>query len=219
MIAEFQFETGVLRPALEEVPADVARVSSLDATASVPLCAGLWLAEAGADVGESLTRVDPARASTEVAESETGALYRVRYGDAFDGTAVYRAAVEQEGAVVGGRAGEATWQLRLRFPDRDAAGAFRERCGEAGVDGAVDALYEDDAPRRGTRFSLTEPQRRALVAAGRRGYFEVPRETSLAGLAEELDVSSQAASERVRRGLDSLVEETLLSPEGRSFTR
>jgi predicted DNA binding protein len=219
MIAEFQFETEVLRPALEAAPADAAEVSSLDGTESVPLCAALWLAENGADVQDSLARVDPARDTTEVAESEERALYRVRYGEGFDGTTVYRAAVEQEGVLLGGRAGEGTWELRLRFPDRDAAGAFRQRCGDAGVDGAVDALYECDTPARAARFSLTEPQRRALVAAGRHGYFEVPRQTALSGLAQELDVSSQAASERVRRGLDTLVEETLLSPERGSLTR
>ena len=38
-----------------------------------------------------------------------------------------------------------------------------------------------------------------------------------AWLADELDVSSQAASERVRRGLDSLVEEALLSSGGDSL--
>jgi predicted DNA binding protein len=55
--------------------------------------------------------------------------------------------------------------------------------------------------------------------AAQRGYFDGPRRTLLADLADEPDVSSQAASERVRRGLDSLVEEMLLAPADDTFTR
>jgi predicted DNA binding protein len=221
MIAEFQFETAVADPVLERGPAEAAEISALDATGEVPLCAALWVAENGADadVQHALAERDAVRATTEVTEGQRGGLYRVQYGQGFDGADVYRAAVEHDGVFLAGRAGGTAWSLRLQFPDRDAVAAFRDRCTAAGVDGSVDALYEREVPPRAARFRMTEPQRRALAAAARQGYFEVPRETSLAGLAEELDVSSQAASERVRRGLDSLVEEALLSPDSNSFAR
>ena len=218
MISEFQFQTAVVHPALEGTPADTAGISALDATGEVPLCAALWVAPSGADdVQYALAERDVVRATTEVTAGRRGGLYRVRYEEGFDGAAVYRAAVEHDGVFVAGQAGTGAWTLRFQFPDRDAAGAFRDRCVAAGVDGSVDAVYERDVPPQAARFRLTEPQRRALSVASEQGYFEVPRQTSLAGLAEELDVSSQAASERVRRGLDSLVEEALLSSGGDSL--
>jgi len=213
MIAEFRFETAVTRPVVDETPAETADISALDATGAVPLCAALWVTagDAGDGVRHALAEREAVRSTTAVTEGRQGGLYRVRYGEGFDGAAVYRAAVERDGVFVAGRADAGAWTLRLQFPDRDAAGAFRERCAAAGVDGSVEALYEREVPPRAARFRLTEPQRRALAVAAAQGYFEVPRETSLAGLADELDVSSQAASERVRRGLDSLVEEALLT--------
>lgn len=219
MIAEFQFETGVLDPALDAVSAEAAGISSLDGTGEVPLCAALWLAGTDADVRAPLAEREVTRTATEVAAGERGSLYRVRYSRAFDGTDVYRAAVEHEGVFVSGRAGTGVWTLRLQFPDRDAAAAFRDRCAAADVAGSVEALYEDGGSPRAARFRLTEPQRRTLAVAARRGYFDVPRRASLSDLADELGVSSQATSERVRRGLDSLVEETLLPPADRPLTR
>lgn len=219
MIAEFRFETGVLGPALDAASAEAADISSLDATGEGPLCAALWLAGDGADLREPLAERAVARTTTEVAAGRKGSLYRVRYGQAFDGADVYRAAVEHEGVLVSGRAGAGAWTLRLQFPDRDATAAFRDRCAAAGVAGSVETLSESGGSPRAAQYRLTERQRRTLAVAARRGYFDVPRQTSLAGLADELDVSSQAASERVRRGLDSLVEEALLSPGDGSFTR
>ncbi|MEF8907412.1 MAG: helix-turn-helix domain-containing protein [Haloarculaceae archaeon] len=221
MIAEFQFETAVADPVFGGPSAEAAEISALDATGEVPLCAALWVAENGAeaDIQQALTEREVVRTTTEITAGQRGGLYRVRYGNEFDGTDVYRAAVAHGGVFVAGRAGGSTWTLRLQFPDRDAAGAFRDRCVAAGVDGSVDALYEREVPPRAARFRLTQPQRRALAVAARQGYFEVPRQTSLAGLAEELGVSSQAASERVRRGLDSLVEEALLPPTGDPLTQ
>ncbi|MUV89266.1 hypothetical protein GJ629_04600 [Halapricum sp. CBA1109] len=48
-----------------------------------------------------------------------------------------------------------------------------------------------------------------LQLAVRRGYFTIPREVTLSELAAELDLSSQAASERLRRGIRTLVQTVL----------
>ncbi len=221
MIAEFQFETAVTRPAVDGAPAETAGISALDATGAVPLCVALWVtgAEGAAEVRTALAEREVVRDTTEVTAGPWGKLYRVRYGERFDGTAVYHAAVEHDGVFVAGQAGGTAWTLRLQFPDRDAAAAFRDRCAAAGVDGTVEAAYDRDVPPQAARLRLTEPQRQALSVAARHGYFEVPRQTSLGGVAEKLDVSSQAASERLRRGLGSLVEEGLRSPDTGSAGR
>jgi predicted DNA binding protein len=58
---------------------------------------------------------------------------------------------------------------------------------------------------------LTDRQRECLQVALRQGYFEVPRECTLAELADELDVDKSTASETVRRGQARVLEEFLVS--------
>ncbi|MXR20896.1 helix-turn-helix domain-containing protein [Halobacterium bonnevillei] len=63
---------------------------------------------------------------------------------------------------------------------------------------------------------LTDRQRDVLETALRMGYFEVPRETSLADVAEELDVDKSTVSTVLRRGEASLLKWKLSGPEGAS---
>ncbi len=53
-----------------------------------------------------------------------------------------------------------------------------------------------------------------MLAALEHGYYDVPREASLTDLAERLDVSHQALSERLRRGHGNLVKHALGANEG-----
>jgi len=58
---------------------------------------------------------------------------------------------------------------------------------------------------------LTDRQRECLTVAQRRGYFEVPRECTLADLADVLDVDKSTASETIRRGTARIVEQFLVN--------
>ncbi|WP_435363040.1 helix-turn-helix domain-containing protein [Haloarchaeobius sp. DYHT-AS-18] len=60
---------------------------------------------------------------------------------------------------------------------------------------------------------LTPAQREALEASVKAGYYEVPRQSTLEDVAGELGVSSQATSERLRRGMRTVLRETLFSDE------
>lgn len=55
--------------------------------------------------------------------------------------------------------------------------------------------------------SLTAKQREMMIAAAEMGYFEVPRQVGLESVASEIGISSQAASERLRRGQHRLFGE------------
>ena len=56
---------------------------------------------------------------------------------------------------------------------------------------------------------LTARQFAALEAAAELGYFEVPREASLAAVASELDCSESTASTLVRTAVNNLVDATI----------
>ncbi|WP_254544275.1 bacterio-opsin activator domain-containing protein [Halomarina pelagica] len=101
------------------------------------------------------------------------------------------------------------WHLRVLFPDRAALSRTNDFCESRGLTFEVVHVREmrDDPVGR---FGLTNEQYEALTMACERGYFRVPRETGLDALADDLDISHQALSERLRRGTEALVEETLL---------
>lgn len=103
------------------------------------------------------------------------------------------------------------WERRVRFPDRDAVVEMRQFCADNEVDFRLHRLYTPGDADVVDEFGLSSEQRRALVTAERVGYFDVPREVSLDDLGEELDISGQSASERLRRGVSKLVSNTLLS--------
>lgn len=116
---------------------------------------------------------------------------------------VYRAYVERGGALIGGSVSPDCWQYRLRFPDRDALLSFRSFCADADLEFSLHGLARGNG--ESSMPTLTDPQREALETALDAGYFAVPRETQLAGVADRLDISEQATSERLRRGEATVV--------------
>jgi predicted DNA binding protein len=103
--------------------------------------------------------------------------------------------------------------VRMRFPDRDALCQFRDICGEQDICLSLRGLYEgSDSSARG-RYGLSSKQQRTLRRASESGYYRVPRETGLDDLADDLDISRQAVSERLRRGTDVLIQNTFETTE------
>ena len=101
------------------------------------------------------------------------------------------------------------WTLRVMYPTRDDLSTTHEFCDAHGVTFDVERIRDLEGEPAG-RYGLTREQYEALRAAYEAGYFEVPRRTNLDSLAEELEISHQALSERIRRGEDALLEATLL---------
>lgn len=103
------------------------------------------------------------------------------------------------------------WKFRLRFPAHDAVSQFYNFCTEQDITIHIDRTYTlTERTGSGKEFGLTEEQRRALVLALDRGYFETPSQTSLGELADYLGISQQALSDRIRRGNEKVLREALL---------
>jgi predicted DNA binding protein len=111
------------------------------------------------------------------------------------------------GTVVSAAAEGDSWTLELRFPDQDAASGFYARYG--GSDDRVGLQYSSPTAtsRRESNGALTSEQREALDRAFETGYFEVPRRTSTADLAADLNISDTAVSQRLRRGVANILRE------------
>jgi predicted DNA binding protein len=102
--------------------------------------------------------------------------------------------------------------LRLRLPGREALTEYIRLLRDRGF--TVELLRAHDADDGGgSEYDLSEKQAEALQEALGAGYFEVPRETDLERLAAEFDISEQAFSERLRRGVSSVLAATVGEPD------
>lgn len=130
----------------------------------------------------------------------------------FDGSVVDHLE-SSDGCLLSAQCTGGEWTLRIRFPDSDAVSTFYEVCAAAGLDVTVLDISGPVDRHGGDVSNLSPTQRETLRIAFEAGYFEVPRKTSIRELAAELGVSEQSVSERLRRGLTSLVESTVLADE------
>ena len=140
---------------------------------------------------------------------EDGGLYRIEWEEQTDG--LIQALAETEATVLEAR-GNRTWRFRVRFTDHDRLSEFHNYLTDLGVTVRIERTYtfaEETARRRD--FGLSSEQREALVLALRRGYFETPSEVSLDDPAEELGITKQAVSNRIRRGNAKMLRPLLLS--------
>ncbi|WP_247729169.1 bacterio-opsin activator domain-containing protein [Halovivax limisalsi] len=102
------------------------------------------------------------------------------------------------------------WELRIRFDERDQLQVFQEYCQENRIAFSLQQLSELSQPKTGGQYGLTPKQQEALVTAWEHGYFETPRQSSLAEIAAELDITQQSLGKRIQRGHQSLIGNTLV---------
>lgn len=150
---------------------------------------------------------DPTVASaTAIEESGESVLYQIEWSD--EVVALITEITDQHASILKAEASGETWQIQLRFAEESQVSSFQERFEERGRSFEVNKLYHPSTPRQG-EYGLTPEQRDTLVLALENGYFDVPREQSIEELADELGISSNAVSQRIRRGSANLVRQTL----------
>lgn len=138
-------------------------------------------------------------------------LYEIRWNG--DAHRLLQHVREHRGVILEATATHA-WYFRLRFPDHSAVSRFYTDCSADGISLHVQrtsSLDENDGVAR--RFDLTPEQREALLLGLRAGYFDTPSRACLDDLAEELGISQQAVSNRIRRGTKQVLHDALLSAD------
>jgi len=106
-----------------------------------------------------------------------------------------------------------TWGLELRFPTHEALSAFQDFYVEENIQVTIERIYNPTKADAGPWYGLTPPQRETLATAVEAGYYSLPRQISTQELADMFDISDQAVTERLRRGISTLVRSTLLVDE------
>ncbi|MFC6723747.1 helix-turn-helix domain-containing protein [Halobium palmae] len=143
--------------------------------------------------------------------------------DRVDGSALYRVGWEEQvESLIHGMAetdatileanGNDVWSFRIRFDNHSGLTEFHNYCMDHDIKFQLDRVYTlAEEQKQEHEFELTPAQREAVILAVERGYFEIPREVALAELADELDISEQALSERIRRAVNKVLKSLALT--------
>lgn len=131
-------------------------------------------------------------------------LYKVEWTGEYDD--LLAGLVEAEGTILEAASND-EWRFVLRFTDHDHVGQFYNYCIDHDIPIHIERTYTlTEEALRGRMFGLTNEQREAIVLAVKRGYFKRPREVTMQALADELGISQQSFSARLRRSLDKVLE-------------
>lgn len=209
-IAQFRVpvESFALREALPRAPdveVEVERVATHGEDRVLPF---LWASGEGLEAFHDALVDDPTVDNVELlSDLEDGHFYQMEWVESVE--MLLYAITEYEAAVLKARAADGSWSLRVVFPDRDSVGEVHEFAKQEAIPLDLDGIYQLEETKRYGQYGLSEAQYETLVTALDSGYYEVPRETATADLADRLDVSQQAVSERLRRGHGNLVDNAL----------
>ena len=94
------------------------------------------------------------------------------------------------------------WQL----PDRKALQSIWEYAKENSFEFSIRNMYNISNNNNSGLVGLTEKQKTTLFYAYKNGYFQKPSEITLEEVADNLGISTTAASGRIKRGVKNIIE-------------
>lgn len=200
-------EAFVLGRALRAEPGVSIRLERVIPTGLGPI-PYIWVADEHVEALDAALRDDSTVASFEAVDSVDGeTLIRVKWvGLPTD----FLTTLTESDARVYETVGEGdTWRFSLRFPDHETLTAFYRRCLDRNIEVDPRSVDSSDATDSDLGLEITEAQRETLETALASGYFDVPRRVNLTELARELGISDTATSERLRRGVSTVLTRML----------
>lgn len=169
----------------------------------------VWFAGSDTETADTALDADPSVAShTLVTDGAERCLYRLEWAESAGITTLLDVLRNREGMIQSAAGTAGKWTLDFLFPSRDALADVYETCTASDMQIEITELHDLNGDQ-GTQTSLTQPQYTALHAAYEHGYFDIPREINLKELAEKLEISHQALSERLRRAQHDLLDQTI----------
>lgn len=141
--------------------------------------------------------------------TDVRALYRIRLTDEASATFNYNDWTDGKAVVVSAERTPSRWTVDAYLPERSVLQQFAAGAESSGVRFDLQEVFESDQLQDTQQFGLSDLQAETLLTALDQGYYAVPRKINLEELAEPFDVSHQAVSERLRRGVNSLISTTI----------
>jgi predicted DNA binding protein len=140
-------------------------------------------------------------------ENET--LFKVHWSP--DASGLTETLLNTDATVLDARGTAESWDFRLRFGSHEDLSTFNISLTEKGIPVTLRRISHQPLSEEGPQISPV--QRETLRKAYQRGYFQVPRRINQSELADELEISDSALSQRIRRGVSKLIESDTFSDE------
>lgn len=196
-----------LNTTFERVPAvefEFARAVAHDGTSPLPY---LWAYNVDGGQLLDILSDDPTVADSDLlAGSDAHGFYYIQWATSTS-TAIDDLLTENA-SIIDASGIEGQWTIELLFADEDDLSAFHAACSKLESSFEVTRVEPVDSTVWKTRHGLTDKQRIAILTAFDEGCYDIPRMTLLCDLAENLGITHQALSERLRRGMKQLIKES-----------
>ena len=160
---------------------------------------------------DTVERYPTVNSVTEMDVFEDRTLFRLEWDASQD--RLFQCILNNQGQILSATGTPEGWHFELRFPNREAMSQYQTCCEDAHISSELVRVYNPTDPGAGPWYGLSEPQREALMLAVRMGYYDIPRGCTTEELADELGISDQAVTERLRRAIGAFTRQTLLIPE------
>jgi len=207
-----QFPLGRILDAYPNVEIELERLVPLK-DGIIPL---FWVSDGDSAAIEATLRDDPMTNSvSRLTQTDSRVLYEVEWGPDVNG--LVQALLESDARLLAAEGNADIWDFRIQFDARADLARFRELCDASAISLTLRRLYNPMLPEESG--SLSDEQYEALVTAFRQGYFDVPRASKMSDLAAGFGVSDSAFSQRIRRGISTLIDETLMPEFGHQGQR
>ncbi|RKD94780.1 helix-turn-helix domain-containing protein [Halopiger aswanensis] len=191
---------------LEDIPGveiELERIVPLQ-EAIIPL---FWISGGEASTIDTTLRDHPeTKAVDQLTSAEDATLFEVRWSPDING--LIGALVDTRAKILEATGTADEWEFRLRFSSHEELSTFNVALTENDIPVTLRHIYNPTLPE--DEAALSAEQRDALLTAYRQGYFEVPRRTTLTELADTVEISDSALSQRLRRATNAVVEDALL---------
>jgi len=199
-----EFALGQTLQAVPDITVEFERVVTHSQEWIMPF---LWVQSEDLDAVHREITTDPTVAKAIVADRfDDIVLYQISWSD--DVRTLINGIFDQSGVLIEANANASCWDVTVQFDNQRSLSDIKDYF-EAGLSAfTLERLYTPETPRQ-MEFNLTPSQRDTLVMAIKRGFFDVPRKTTLEDLAAELGITSTAVSERLRRAIVTLGKNTL----------
>lgn len=210
IIGEFRVnpDAFILGYTLRQLPGIVLEIERVVASGKL-LTPYFWVATEDVEAFESVAKDDLTIDDLQqIDEFDDRALYRGDWTENID--ALLYAYQDVGAAIMEATGTEKVWELRIQFESQRQLDDFQSFCRDYDIDFDLQRLYEASDIGKGAKFGLTEKQHEAATRAWEMGYFDSPREVSLSDVADDLGISTQAVSDRLRRAEYNLLAETLI---------
>jgi hypothetical protein len=214
LFVSVRLELPVLETSVEHAPDVDVTIEQQTMTEAGTLDLTVWASGEELDTfEEGLDRDDTVARWVAVGGNGTRRMYRTRLTEGASSRANYNGWTDGKAVFLSSERTSRGWTVDAFFNDRSVLQQFAVECESNDVPFDLLRVSEVDQLEDTQQFGLTELQSETLLTAYDRGFYSVPRQVNLEDLADPLDVSHQALSERLRRGAGSLIENTIANQQ------